>query len=110
MQALQEKMHRGMNLVIRDESDDEREGEGKFDQEEQEEEVLNLEEENIFKAITKIGKRPKFNVSTFSRNLNSKELIDWINELEEYFEYEEIEDSDRVRFVKAKLKGNVKIW
>ena len=30
MQALQEQMHRGMNLTIRDESDDERE-EGKVD-------------------------------------------------------------------------------
>ena len=52
-------MHRGMNLTIRDESEDERE-EGQMNQEEQEEEeVLNLEEEKLFKAITKIGKRPK---------------------------------------------------
>ena len=70
---------------------------------------MNLEEEKIFKAITKIGKIPKFDVPTFSRNLNLEELIDWINELEEYFEYEEIEDSDRVRFAKAKLKGHAKI-
>ena len=37
-------------------------------------------------------------------------MIDWINELEEYFEYEEIEDPDRVKFVKAKLKGHAKVW
>ena len=84
MQALQEHMHRGMNLTIRDESGDERE-EGQVDQEEQEEEeVLNLEEERLFKAITKIGKRPQFEVLAFLGNLNPKELIDWINELE-YF-------------------------
>ena len=70
---------------------------------------MNLEEENLFKAIAKFGKRPKFDVPTFSRNLNLEELINWINELEEYFEYEEIEDPDRVRFAKAKLKGHVKI-
>ena len=70
---------------------------------------MNLEEEKLFKAITKIGKRPKFDVPTFLGNFNSEELIDWINELEEYFEYEEIEDLDRVKFVKAKLKGHVKI-
>ena len=46
----------------------------------------------------------------FSGNLNPEELINWINELEEYFEYEEIEDLDRVRFAKAKLKGHAKIW
>ena len=69
---------------------------------------MNPEEERLFKAITKIGKRPKFDVPTFSRNINPKQLIDWINELEEYFEYEEIEDLDRVKFVNAKLKGHVK--
>ena len=57
MQELEEKMHRGMNLSARDESEDERE-EGQENQEEQEEEeVLNLEEERLFKALTKIGKK-----------------------------------------------------
>ena len=55
MQVFQEKMCRGMNLVIRDESEDER-VEGYVNQEEQEEEVLNLEEENIFKAIQRLEK------------------------------------------------------
>ena len=56
MQALQEQMCRGMNLTIRDESDDERE-EGQENQKEQEEEeVLNPKEKRLFKAITKIGK------------------------------------------------------
>ena len=109
MQALQEQMHRRMKLAVRDENEDERE-EGQANQEEQEEEeVLNPEEERLFKALTKIGKRPKFKVQTFLGKLNPEELIDWINELEEYFEYEEIEDLDRVRFVKAKLKGHMKI-
>ena len=69
MQALQEKMHRGMNLTVRDESDDEREGEGQVDQEEQEEEFLNLEEESLFKAITKIQKRPKLMFPHFYESL-----------------------------------------
>ena len=70
---------------------------------------MNLEEETIFKAITKIGKRPKFDVPTFLGNLNIEELIDWINELEEYFEYEEIEYLDKVKFLKAKLISHAKI-
>ena len=97
-----------MNLSIRDESEDERE-EGQVDQKEQEEEVLNPEEERLFKDITKIGKRHKFGVLTFSKKLNPKELIDWINK-QEYFEYEKIEDPDRVKFAKAKLKGHAKVW
>ena len=34
---------------------------------------------------------------------------DWINELEEYFEYEDIEDPNKVKLSKAKLKGHTKI-
>ena len=67
-------MRRGMNLAERDESEDERE-EGQANQEEQEEEVLNPEEEKLFKALTKFGKRPKFKVPTFLVKLNPKELI-----------------------------------
>ena len=70
---------------------------------------MNPEEERLFKALTKIGKRPKFKVPTFLGKLNPEELIDWINELEEYSKYEEIEDLDRVKFVKAKLKGHAKV-
>ena len=50
-----------MNLAERDESEDERE-EGQENQDEQEQEVLNPNEERLFKALTKIGKRPKFKV------------------------------------------------
>ena len=42
-------------------------------------------------------------------NLNLEELINWINELEEYFEYEDIDDPDRVKFAKAKLNGHAKL-
>ena len=99
-------MHIGINLPIRDESEDEDEVEENVE----EKVVINLEEERLFRAISKIEKRPKFEVPTFSRNLNPEELIDWINELEEYFEYEDIDDPDRVKFVKEKLKGHAKIW
>ena len=38
-------------------------------------------------------------VSNLSSTLNSKDLIDWIGELEEYFELEDIGDLLRVRLV-----------
>ena len=71
---------------------------------------MNPEEEKLFKVITKIGKRPKFDVPTFLGYLNLEELINWINEFEEYFAYEDIQDLNRFRFAKAKLKGHMKIW
>ena len=65
-------MRRGINLLVRDESEDEDEVEENV----RAEAVLNLEEESIFRAISKIGKRLKFEVPTFLRNLNRKEMID----------------------------------
>ena len=99
-----------MNLTVRDKSEDEREEEQQNQEEKEEEEVLNPEEERLFKALTKIVKRHKFKVPTFSGNINLEELIDWINELEEYFQYKEIKDLNRVKFVKAKLKAHAKVW
>ena len=46
--------------------------------------------ERLFRVISKVGKIPNFEVPTFLGNLNLGYLIDWINELEEYFEYEDI--------------------
>ena len=46
----------------------------------------------------------------FSANLNLDVLINWINELEDYFEYEDIGDPNRVKFMKAKMKGHAKIY
>ena len=70
---------------------------------------MNLLEEMLCRAITKFGKRPTIDVGVFLGNLKPDELIDWINELVEYFEYEDIQDPDRVKFAKAKLKGHAKI-
>ena len=81
MQALEEQIHKGINLPIRDENEDEEEVEENV----KAKAILNLEEEMLFRAISKIGKWPKFEVLTFFRNLNLEELINWINELEEYF-------------------------
>jgi len=100
---LQEELRRGANVVVGDNSEDD-------NKEEVDREVLNPIEERLFRAITKFGKRPTIEVGIFSGNLKPDELIDWINELEEYFEYEDIRDPDRVKFAKAKLKGHAKIW
>ena len=105
MKALEEEMHRGTNPPVRDESEDE----DKVEENAEAEAVLNPKKERLFRAISKIGKRPKFEVPTFLGNLNPEELINWINELEEYFEYEDIEDPNRVKFAKEKLKGYAKI-
>ena len=49
-------------------------------------------------------------VSNFLGTLNPEDLIDWIGELEEYFELEGIKYLLRVRIAQTKLKGHGALW
>ena len=49
-------------------------------------------------------------VSNFLGTLNLEDLINWIGEMEDYFELEDIEDPLRVRLEKTKLKGHATLW
>ena len=52
----------------------------------------------------------KMEVFNFLGTLNPKELIDWIGELEDYFELEDIEHPLRVRLAQTKQKGHATLW
>lgn len=58
--------------------------------------VENLKEKSVqvkvLKAISKIGKGTRMEVPSYYNDMNLKKLIDWINELDEYFECKEIDD------------------
>ena len=49
-------------------------------------------------------------VPCYDGSLKSKTLIDWIGELEIYFEYESVQDPNRVRFTMTNLNGHVALW
>lgn len=53
-------------------------------------------EEIFLKAVTQVSKIHKVEVSNFSDMLNLEDLIDWIGEFEDYFEFEDIKDPQRV--------------
>ena len=54
--------------------------------------------------------RPKTEVSIYARGLNPKELIDWINGMEKFFDYEETKNEKKVKFVITMLKGHASLW
>ena len=49
-------------------------------------------------------------VLCYDSSLKAKTLIDWIGELERYFEYENVQDPNCVHFTITKLKGHVALW
>jgi len=98
---LHQYRRRGLNPRHEDGNDDD-----EIQATDQNEEALEEESDQVkmLKAIPKMVKRPRVEVPNYTRNLNPEELIDWINDLEGYFEYEENEDLERVIFAKTKLK------
>jgi len=50
-------------------------------------------------------------IPMYEGSLNTEELIDWINSLDKYFDYEEeTDDKKKVKFVVTRLKGHAAIW
>ena len=47
---------------------------------------------------------------TYDGSLIIEHLIDWISELDKYFEYDEIEEDKRVRLALIRLKGHASLW
>jgi hypothetical protein len=40
--------------------------------------------------VTKVGTKPNMEVPMYKGNLNVYELLDWINSMDKYFDYEEV--------------------
>jgi hypothetical protein len=89
-----QSQRRGIAHVVWDINDDE--VESKTTREEPKEHVI--VEERMIKEINGIGGKPKLDTPVYYGSLNPEELIDWIGEMENFFEFENIRDPRRVRF------------
>ena len=66
-------------------------------------------EVKVLKMLMKTSNRPRVEVPIYEVNLNVEELMDWINALDKYFDFEEIEDKKKVRYAAIGLKGHATI-
>ena len=60
--------------------------------------------------LAKVGRRPKIEIPMYEGSLNAEELMDWIRSIDQYFDYEEVEENKRVKFAVTRLKGHAAIW
>ena len=81
-------------------------------EEEIEDEQDSNERDPAAKLILYLSNRgsAKVEVSCYDDSLIVYVLIDWIGELERYFEYANVQDPNWVRFVVKKLKGYATLW
>ena len=64
----------------------------------------------MLRSILLSSSKPKHELSTYDGILSAKVLLDWISELNKYFDYEEINEDKRVKFAATKLKGHASLW
>ena len=64
----------------------------------------------FLKLVVAANSRPWSEVSTYDGSLNVEELIVWTNRLDKYFNYEELDEDKRVKFVMTKLRGHAFLW
>lgn len=63
-------------------------------------------EERLIKSIMNVGAKLRIEVPMYSGSLNEEYLIDWINDLDKYFEYEGVAEERKVNFSCTRLKGH----
>ena len=67
-------------------------------------------EMKMLRSVLGSSSRPKPSLSTYDGNLSAEGLVDWIGELDRYFDYEEVEEDKKVKLVVTCLKGYTTLW
>jgi hypothetical protein len=67
-------------------------------------------EERLLRAVVKMGTREKIEVLMYEGNLDVEEFLDWVSALDNYFDYEEIDDEKKVKHAVTILKGHATLW
>lgn len=52
----------------------------------------------VLKMLAKVGSKPKMEIPMYEGSLNVEELINWIRSIDQYFDYEGIEENKMVKF------------
>jgi hypothetical protein len=58
------------------------------------------------KDVSIIGARAKIEVPMYEGNLEVEELLDWVHDMDKYFDYEDIKEEKMVMHAVTRLKGH----
>jgi hypothetical protein len=66
--------------------------------------------EHLLKVVARMSTKVRIDILVYEENLDAEELLDWIRDLDTYFDYEDIEEDKKVRHAITRLKGHVGLW
>lgn len=64
----------------------------------------------LLRSVLLASSKPKPEIPNYDGSLSADVPLDWVSELDKYFENEEISEDKRVRFAATKLKGYAALW
>lgn len=64
----------------------------------------------LLRSVLLASSKPKPKIPNYDGSLSTEVLLDWISELDKYFECEEVSKDLRVKSVATKLKGHAALW
>jgi len=62
------------------------------------------------RVVVTLRTRVKMEIPMYEGNLNVEEVLEWINDLDKYFDYEDINEEKKVKHGVTRLKGHVALW
>eukprot|EP00253_Pinus_taeda_P012624 PITA_12624 len=64
----------------------------------------------LLKSVLLSSHKPKHELPTYDGSLSAEVLLDWLSEVNKFFEFEETNEDKQVRFAATKLKGHASLW
>jgi len=64
----------------------------------------------LLRLVLLASSKSKPELANYDDILSTEVLLDWISELDKYFECEEVSEYCRVKFAMTKLKGHAALW
>eukprot|EP00253_Pinus_taeda_P019571 PITA_19571 len=64
----------------------------------------------LLKSVLLSSHKPKHELPTYDGSLSADVLLDWLSEVNKFFEFEETSEEKQVKFAATKLKGHVSLW
>jgi hypothetical protein len=66
--------------------------------------------EHLLRDVARMGAREEMDIPVYEGNLDAEELLDWIRDLDTYFDYEDVEEDKKVKHVVTRLRGHPALW
>lgn len=71
---------------------------------------MEKEQKVLLDAFKSLNKDNMEHMPYYSGSLNGEELLDWLEAIDNQFDYKEVQEEKRVSYAKARLKGSILIW